>query len=67
MIIRIYASGLIGIFNTADNRSQKISHGPQADHGRQPTKLIFKPYFLWLLVKNRIIIKKAAHQKRPLF
>jgi hypothetical protein len=61
MIIRIYASGLIGIFNTADNRSQTT------DHGRQPTKLIFKPYFLWLLVKNRIIIKKAAHQKRPLF
>ena len=37
MIIHIYASGLIGIFNTADNRSQTIGHGPQAVNGRQPT------------------------------
>jgi hypothetical protein len=24
-------------FTNADNRSQTIGHGPQADHGRQPT------------------------------
>jgi hypothetical protein len=31
MIIRNYASGIGGVFNTADNRSQTT------DHSRQPT------------------------------
>ena len=41
--------------NTADNHRQLTDHGLQADHGPQLIELNFKPNFLWLLVKKRII------------
>lgn len=52
MIIRNRTSGSNRVLTFAENRPQRTDHGPQ------PIELNLQPYFLWLLVKKRIILLK---------
>jgi hypothetical protein len=51
MIIRNHTSCPACIFKTADNRSQTTVNGPQL------TYLNLKLFYLWLVIKKRIVIK----------